>query len=222
MPRIKKEPGFTLIELLIALVVASLLLAWGVPNFQRFMNRTTLTSETNNWLGVINSARNEAVTRGERVTVCRTLTPDACDGTNANCNCGTSPNNEYHTGYLMFTSAGNSQPIDFDAASNELILTGRIQSDKVRIRGNCRSGNAFSFMSDGRLDPLDVGNCGGTPTTARQVICIMEVAGDESTAINSPATPGRAVVVASTGRPRVVELPPDADCSSSAANALAE
>lgn len=214
-----KAPGFTLIELMITLVVAALLLAWAVPNFQRFINRTTLTSETNNWVGVLNYARNEAITRGQRVTVCRSQNPDACDGS-SDCDCGVteapgSPAN-YHTGYLIFTSNGNAQPLNFLQASNQLLRTGRAESQKVTIRGNGEGNNAFSFMPNGTLDPNDVTGGG---LTARHVICLASSSADLSASQNAQDSPARVVIISQTGRPRVTELGPT-DCSGDEADAL--
>lgn len=222
MQRTQSNSGFTLIELLITLILAAVLLAWGVPSFNRFMERTTLTSETNTWVGMINAARNEAVTRGERVTVCRTQNPNACDGS-SNCDCGVtevpgSPPN-YHTGYLLFTSTGNPQAINFrPGLGNELIRAGSAHTDRVTIRGNGQGNNAFSFMPDGTLDPNDVTGAG---LTARHVICIADSSGDLTAAQNSESTPGRAVVIAQTGRPRVAQLGAT-DCAGTRADALTE
>ncbi|MDZ7841001.1 MAG: GspH/FimT family pseudopilin [Gammaproteobacteria bacterium] len=217
-----KRSGFTLVELLITLVVAAVLLAWGVPSFNRFLERTTLTSETNTWVGVINHARNEAITRSDRVTVCRSQNPDACQG-DANCDCGVteapgSPPN-YHSGYLIFTSTGNPQAINFrPGLGNELIRTGRTQTDRITIRGNGQADNAFSFMPDGTLDPLNVDSAG---VTARHVICTTSDSGDLDAAQNSEASPARVVVISQTGRPRVDQLGPTT-CSGTAADALSE
>lgn len=214
-----KMPGFTLIELMITLVVAALLMVWAVPSFERFIDRTTLTSETNNWVGVLNYARNEAITRGQRVTVCRSQNPDACDGS-ADCSCGVteapgSPPN-YNTGYLIFTSAGNAQPLNYIAASNQLLRTGRAESQKVTIRGNGQGDNAFSFMPNGTLDPNDV----AAGVTARHVICIASSPADLSAAQNAEDAAARVVVISETGRPRVAELA-SSDCSGDEADALA-
>lgn len=224
MNKLPPENGFTLIELIIALLVAALLLAWGVPSFQRFMENTTLTSETNNWVGVVNHARSEAVTRGERVTICRTIRANACDGS-SNCDCGVDqPGSEsgrpnYHRGYLIFTSTGNPQSINFVPGNdNELIATGRTQSDKITIRGNGQANNAFSFMPDGTLDPNDV-TAGGV--TARHVVCITNEPSDLQSSQNTDNTPGRAVVISQTGRPRVAELG-TSNCAGTAADGLAE
>ena len=217
-----KATGFTLIELMITLIVAALLLVWGVPSFQRFVNRTTLTSETNNWVAVLNYARNEAITRGQRVSVCRTVTPDACNGT-ADCTCGVSQSGaasgipNYHSGYLIFTSTGNAQPINFIAASNQLLRTGRAESEKVTIRGNGEGNNAFSFMPNGTLDPNDV--AGGV--TARHVICLASSKADLSAAQNASNSPARVVVISQTGRSRVTGLGPS-NCAGTVADGLAQ
>ncbi|MFZ0488593.1 MAG: GspH/FimT family pseudopilin [Arenicellales bacterium] len=218
-----RATGFTLIELMITLIVAALLLVWGVPSFQRFINRTTLTSETNNWVAVLNYARNEAITRGQRVTVCRTVTPDACNGT-ANCTCGVSQSGSasgipnYHSGYLIFTSAGNAQPINFIAASNQLLRTGRAESQKVTIRGNGEGDNAFSFMPNGTLDPNDVNGAG---LTARHVICLVSSAADLSAAQNASNSVGRVVVISQTGRSRVDQIG-SSNCAGNVADGLSE
>lgn len=219
MRRIHKTTGFTLIELMVTLVVAAILLAWGIPSFQRFMERTTLTSETNNWVAVLNFARSEAITRGERVTVCRSQNPDACQG-DANCNCGVteesgSPPN-YHTGYLIFTSTGNGTPINFLSATNELLRTGSTQTDRVTIRGNGFSDNAFSFMPDGTLDPNDVDTATGR--TARHVICATDAQADLDAGQNSADSEARVVVISETGRPRVDQIGPS-NCAGTVADA---
>lgn len=207
MPRTYKAPGFTLIELMIALAVAALLFAWAVPSFQQFMNRATLSSETNSWVGVLNFARNEAVTRGEKVTICRAAgDPESCDGS-TQCLCGTTataPN--YHTGFLVFTSTNNPVPgvIHFEPGlyGNELIQTGRTRSNKVTIQGNGFGNNAFSFSPDGTLAPEDTG-----AGSARHVLCVMGTAGDDTSTISRPGLRGRAVIISPTGRPRVAEFP---------------
>ena len=223
MRRTYKTPGFTLIELMIALAVAALLFAWAVPSFQQFMNRATLSSETNSWVGVINFARSESITRGERVTVCRRVQPENCDGT-ADCDCGvafsggSSPPN-YHTGYMIFTSTNNTGTLNFrPGLDNELIRTGRAPSGKVAIQGNGQANNAFSFMPNGTLHPDDASS-----PTARHILCAMAQAGNDATAESSAAVPGRVVIVSATGRPRVVEFEEggacfDSDSSNSAAD----
>ncbi|MGA8260299.1 MAG: GspH/FimT family pseudopilin [Arenicellales bacterium] len=221
----RKNAGFTLIELMITLVVAALLLTWAVPSFERFIRRTDLTSATNDWVGVLNYARNEAITRGKRVTICRSVNPNACNGS-TNCLCGTSqpaPANgvpNYHSGYLIFTSASNSLPLNFVAASDRLLRTGKAESNRVTIRGNAQANNAFSFMPDGTLDPNNVAG----PATARQVICLADSPADLSASQNAKASDvsdTRAVIISAIGHSRISKLSGSSTCAGNAADSLA-
>lgn len=215
MRSMKHSPGFTLVELLITLVVAAILLAWGVPSFQRFMDRTTLTSETNQWVGMINTARSEAITRSQRVSICRTTDPD-CDGTGT-CPCGGAAS--FHDGVLIFTSdPGTPSPTQFDSSQHTLLAAHSSFSDKVVILANdaADAGGAgtLTFQGDGTLDDAN----DGTPS-ARFVICPLKVAGDATTVFNTAAITGRFVEVNATGRPRVDELTPG-NCNATAADSL--
>jgi type IV fimbrial biogenesis protein FimT len=207
----KKSSGFTLLELMVTLFVVAILVVWAAPNFRRLMDQTALTSETNSWVGVLNYARSEAITRGQKVTVCRRVNPGSCDGS-ANCDCGvtqsgsSSPPN-YHTGYMIFTSTGNSQPLNFRPGSgNVLLRTGQAHSDKITIQGNGQANNAFSFMPTGVLADEDASGF-----SARHILCVTE-AGNDSSASSTEQIPGRVVVISDTGRPRVMEFDVGADC----------
>lgn len=216
MRQINNSPGFTLLELLITLVVAAVLLAWGVPSFQRFMDRTTLSSETNEWVGMINSARSEAITRGQRVTICRTTDPD-CDGTGT-CPCGGTAS--FQDGVLVFASntAGAPSPTQFDSSQHTLLAADSSISNKVVVLANdaADAGGAgtLSFEGDGTLDGANA----GTPS-ARFVICPLEVTGDPTTAFSTEAIRGRFVEINATGRPRVAELD-SGNCNATAADSL--
>lgn len=204
----RQSAGFTLIEMMITLVVALILVTWAVPNFQTFIDRSKLTSEANSWVGVINYARSEAITRSEKVTICRRIDPGTCDGS-ANCDCGvtqsggSSPPN-YHTGYLIFTSTDNTgSPLNFrPGMGDELLRTGQAHSDKITIQGNGQANNAFSFMPDGTLASEDINSV--TAVTARHILCVERVADDGSTAQSTSEVPGRVVIISATGRPRVM------------------
>ena len=221
MRKIRERAGFTLIELMITLVVAAILLVWAVPSFEKFIKKTTLTSETNNWIAVLNYARNAAITRGRRVTVCRSVNPNACNGA-SDCLCGTSqpaPANavpNYHSGYLIFTSTSNSLPLNFVSSMDELLRTGKSGSARVTIRGNAQANNAFSFMPDGTLDSNNVAGA----LTARHVVCLAGSSADLSASQNAKASAGRAVIISQTGRSRVAALG-STTCAGTAADGLA-
>lgn len=64
-----KNKGFTLVELIITLLIGSLLLAWGVPNYRDFKVRKAVVDTSNDILTSLTQARAEAVRYGVNVEV---------------------------------------------------------------------------------------------------------------------------------------------------------
>lgn len=63
--------GFTLVELLVTVALAALLAGLAAPSFMRFMARSEMTAVVNDFSGAIQSARMEAISRNQCVSVCR-------------------------------------------------------------------------------------------------------------------------------------------------------
>lgn len=64
-----KITGFTLVELIITLLIGSLLLAWGVPNYRDLKVRRQVTDTANEMSYSLSLARAEAIRYGRTVTV---------------------------------------------------------------------------------------------------------------------------------------------------------
>lgn len=64
-----KNSGFSLIELIITLLIGSILLAWGIPNYRDFKIRKQITDVANQTVYSMSLARAEAVRYGTDVTV---------------------------------------------------------------------------------------------------------------------------------------------------------
>ena len=67
-PRIQR--GFTLIELLITMTVLGVLMAIAIPNLRDFVVSNRLSSNVNDFIGLLNYARSEAIIRNKQVIVC--------------------------------------------------------------------------------------------------------------------------------------------------------
>ena len=68
--------GFTLIELLVTLTIVAVLLAIAIPGFNETLKNNRITSQVNEFTSALYYARSEAITRGKRVTLCK-----SADGT---------------------------------------------------------------------------------------------------------------------------------------------
>ncbi len=64
-----KVKGFTLIELIVTLLIGSILLAWGVPNYRDFKLRREVVDNSNDFVYSMSLARAEAVRYGTDVKV---------------------------------------------------------------------------------------------------------------------------------------------------------
>jgi type IV fimbrial biogenesis protein FimT len=63
--------GFTLIELMITVSIVGIMLGIAIPGFSSTITSNRLATTANQFLGVLNFARSEAVSREERITVRR-------------------------------------------------------------------------------------------------------------------------------------------------------
>lgn len=71
LPRITRhQPGFTLVELLITMTVLGVLMAIALPNLKSFIVSNRLSSNVNEFIGLINYARSEAIVRNQSVVIC--------------------------------------------------------------------------------------------------------------------------------------------------------
>lgn len=60
----KTNRGFTLIELMVTLLVAGIMLAWGVPSFFSIIENNRVATQANSFIAALALARSEAVSKG--------------------------------------------------------------------------------------------------------------------------------------------------------------
>lgn len=66
-----RSHGFTLVELMVALAIAVILITIGLPSFSEMIASNRVTSQTNDLVSALNTARYEAIRRGAPVCVKR-------------------------------------------------------------------------------------------------------------------------------------------------------
>jgi len=178
----RRSRGFTAIELLVALAVAGVLLAVGVPSFRDFMRNGRLTGAANEMLITVVTARNEAVRRQGVVSVCPSTTPDAAGAT-----CTGSATQ----GYIAFIDTNSNCVRDgAELATTDNVVSTFLTHSAVN---SAKNGTCISFAANGFRRVV-----AGQPTTMRAMFC--DVRGNARTYPASTISYARGVEVLPTGR----------------------
>lgn len=188
--------GFTLVELMITLVVLAILLGIGVPNLRSFVQNSRVTTQSNEIIGDLATARSEAIKRNRSVALCRSTNPTA-----AAPSCATGSGG-WESGWIMFqdsdsdgTFSATSSPADILLRAHDPIPGG------ITVRaGSAAISGSVVFMPSGmtNLTPPT-----GTDPAHHFALCD-----------SRGAAYGRAIVLENTGRARVGRLSnfPDLSC----------
>jgi type IV fimbrial biogenesis protein FimT len=180
--------GFSIVELMIVVVLAAIILGLGAPSFADFQRNNRLSSAANDLLGMIQTARGEAIKRQSPVSICPSLDPSANSP-----ECG---GNSF-LGYIAFDDPNGNCVRD----EGELLLRAAVKLENPP--GNplnvVSSGNCLSFAATGFLQP--------SPTAATQTLFCDNRGMKEDGSSRTPDGPAivyaRGVDVSITGRSRV-------------------
>ena len=136
-----QQRGFTLVELMVAVSIAAILLAVGIPSFRSTIASNRLTSTTNDLVGSLNQTRSEAIRRGGRLTVCMSSDGSTCATT------GT-----WGQGWISFvdtTRSGTAAVVNTSDTREVILSVTRRETSSTVIRGNTNVAQYVSFSSDG-------------------------------------------------------------------------
>lgn len=181
---ISNNLGFTLIELIITLVIAGVLLGIGVPSFKSFIQNSRITTQSNDLIGSLTSARSEAIKRNKTVVLCRSTNPTAATPT-----CVTGGSYTWETGWLVFQDA-NGDNVFTTAGGDTLLLSHEPIAGDSTLRGNnAQVGDFIAFTRDG-VTTLTAPATGDPPHHFK--LCDARGAGN-----------ARAIILETTGRARI-------------------
>lgn len=197
----KRSRGFTLWELLVTIMIAGIVLGFGVPNLLEFSRNNTMAGAANDLVSTLMAARAEAVKRQVPVTVCASPDPFI-----ANPVCV--PDGAGATGYFAWVDENNNpvggiptltDPTDGNAVfdANETVLVARTIDDTIFVMPD----TAFVAYgpNGGRVDnvPTALGAMNSATT-----ILLCDARGNVSAA--GALSAARVIQIERTGRPRLL------------------
>jgi type IV fimbrial biogenesis protein FimT len=184
----RRSRGFTLMELMVTVAVAAAIFGIGVPAFRDFGKNGRLTGAANETLLTFMTARNEAVRRQLRTTVCPAAAPDdalaICD-------------EEARGGFIAFMDTNaNCQRDD-----GEEIVSTMVAHSEIKTGTNIA---CIGYVPSGFRIPVD-----GQPVNARAVFC--DNRGIAKVSDGSNLSYARGIEILATGRAAVSRLAADLD-----------
>jgi len=145
-----RKMGFTLIELVATLVVAAIIVAWGLPSFRNLIVSNRLVSQTNELIGALNLARSEAIKRGSTVSVCKSKNGTQCNSSSV-CTGGASGSVGWSDGWIVFLNNATGSGTDARCvdANEQIIRTHGAFPDQFTLNSNSSFSDLISYRSNG-------------------------------------------------------------------------
>jgi type IV fimbrial biogenesis protein FimT len=169
----RKTAGVTLVELLVSLVVLAVLAAVAIPNLVQFGREAHMSMLSNQFLADLANARSEAIKRGRRVVLCKSLDGAAC-----------TLSGHWSQGWLVFEDTNNN---GLRETAETRISVVEAQPPGWLVKGTFSGAHYVSYHPLGRSQLVSGALQGGTLTICRTT---------------ANPTEGVQVVISLAGRPR--------------------
>lgn len=127
--------GFTLIELIVTITIAGILIAIATPYLGSFISSTRLTTQANELLTDLNTARSEAVKRASYVGVCASTSGSSCTS-----------GGSFLNGWIVFLDADNSGT--WTTGDSVVKVHGALDGGNTTVSGS----STVIFNSSGSLE----------------------------------------------------------------------
>jgi type IV fimbrial biogenesis protein FimT len=117
---VKNTRGFTLIEVIVIMGLIAIIAAIATPTFRELRENNQKKTAAFTLGTALNYARNEAITRGVSVTLCRSANPNATDSLTAPVApvCSTAAGTGWETGFIAFLDSNGNGTRDV----NEILI----------------------------------------------------------------------------------------------------
>ncbi|MCC7259016.1 MAG: GspH/FimT family pseudopilin [Gammaproteobacteria bacterium] len=192
-----RQAGFNLLELMITLLVAGMVLGFGIPSFNAFIANNRMAAAANDLITSIHLARTEAVKRRTSVTVCSSST-----WADANPDCDLAAGR----GWIVFADDDGDVAV---GGGEEIIAANPPLAEGVTFEIDAGAASYLQFAGSGFPQTAPA----GTPITNIQ---LCDERGDISTgkdADGDDVAAGRWIAIGPTGRPQIYRRQADVQAS---------
>jgi type IV fimbrial biogenesis protein FimT len=134
--------GFNIIELMVTMAIITIMATVAIPSFMAMSQDNRLAVRYNDFLGTLNLARNEALSRGTRVTICKWGVGDDCNG------------QEWEDGWIVYVDKNRNKMVDNNERPVIRVyppLSKNEGRNQITLRGTHTAANQIIFNAQGML-----------------------------------------------------------------------
>jgi len=139
-----RHGGFTLIELMVTVAIVAILAMAAAPSMRDFVIRNRSSAASNEFMGSVLRARNEAASRNSCVTMCVSSDGASCVG---------AAETAWNKGWIVYSNPACDASVVNPAATDVLLTTSALNTDYT-VTG---PGGLIFFSATGRPRSTDVG-----------------------------------------------------------------
>lgn len=122
--------GFTIVELMVTLAILVILATIGVPMFTSGITRAGMDSAISDMAASLAVARSEAISRSQRVVICKSAAPDVAEASLA---CG-GGDDAWNDGWIVFADADSDGV--YDAGETVIRRRGPVNNVAITTGGH--------------------------------------------------------------------------------------